>query len=95
MKNIRTEITYGNRTFLVRAYPDGYNGLVVDLNLVIRPHRKRLGRYELLGYSKSFINPEAFRYSIPTMIQKALEDYAKELDHHENISKMWEKGLDK
>ena len=25
---------------------------------------------------------------------KALEEYTKELNHYENISKMWEKGLD-
>lgn len=94
MKNIKTEITYGNRTFLVRAYPDGYNGLVVDLNLVVRPHRKWLGRYELLGYSKAFIDPKAFCYNICSMIQKALEEYTKELNHYEKLSKMWEKGLD-
>lgn len=94
MKKIKTEITFGNRTFLVKAYSDGYGGVVVDLNLVIRPHRKWLGRYEVLGYTRGF-KPRAFHYSIPTIIQKALEEYTKELDHQENISKMWEKGIDK
>jgi hypothetical protein len=93
MENIRTEITHGNRTFLVRAYPDGYGKVEIKLNLVIRPHRKWLGRYESLG-SQMIFEPRAFRYSIPTMIQKALESYTKELDHEEKISKMWEKGLD-
>lgn len=94
MKKIRTETTYGNRFFLVRAHSDGYGGVVVDLNLVIRPHRKWLGRYELLGYTKTFINTKAFCYNICSMIQKALEEYTKELDHYEKISKMWEKGID-
>ena len=93
MKNIKTEITYGNRTFLVRTCPDGYGKVLVELNLVIRPNRKWLGRYESLGYQRAF-EPRAFCYNIPTMIQKALEEYTKELNHYENISKMWEKGLD-
>ena len=94
MKKIKTEITYGNRTFLVRAKSDGYGYVNVELNLVIRPHRKWFGRYELLGYHSGF-DPRIYCYNIDSIIQKALENYTKNLDHQENLSKMWEKGIDK
>ena len=95
MKNIiKTEISYADRLFSVKVFPEYPEATVVSLRLVIRPHRRKIGRYEAFGFTR-FYHSETYNYNISSMILETLGDYCRQLEHKKNIQEMWEKGIDK
>lgn len=77
---------YGNRTFEVEVYGDGFGLLSIYVNEVIHPNRRFFGRTRVFTYDYVLID----RYpTIDEAIRKVIASGIQQEEYEKSVNKKW------
>lgn len=77
---------YGNHTFKVEVYGDGFGLLSIYVNEVIRPNRRLFGRTRVFTYDYVLID----RYpTIDEAVRKVIASGIQQEEYEKSVNKKW------